>query len=65
MLTTAERSSVTKLAHATVSPDQRYLILCREKEIWIVPLGRQWRDLSCVFLSSSGQPSVSSAFLLT
>jgi hypothetical protein len=37
-LTTAERSTVTNLDHAIVSPDQRYLILCRAEEIWIVPL---------------------------
>ena len=38
MLTTAERSTVTNLAHATVSLDQRCFMLCRAEEISIVPL---------------------------
>jgi len=37
-LTTAERSAVNILAHATLSLDQRYLMLCRAEEIWNVPL---------------------------
>jgi len=37
-LTTAGRSTVTNLAHETVSPEQRYCMLCRAEEIWIVPL---------------------------
>jgi len=37
-LTTAERSTVTNIAGATVPPDQCYPILCRSEDIWIVPL---------------------------